>query len=133
MKKKVTSSDKLKRLIKLLEEKKAQDIVILDTRKQSDIWNNFIICSAMSSIHIKALKNYILTEMKKYDYLPVHSEGEFDSNWVVIDYDDVLLHIFDEKTRKYYSLEKLWGESETKVIKKQKKVAKNERTKKNKN
>jgi len=109
--------DKLKKLIKLLEEKKARDIIILDTKKQSDIWEHFIICSALSKVHIKALKNYIITEMKKNNYFISHKDGEFDSNWIVLDYEDVLLHIFDDKTRKYYALEKLWGENETEVIK----------------
>lgn len=117
MKKTDETSDKLKKLVKLLEEKKAQDIIILDTKKQSDIWDNFIICSALSNIHIKALKNYIITEMKKNNYFVSHSEGEFDSNWIVLDYEDILLHIFDDKTRKYYALEKLWSEDEIKIVK----------------
>lgn len=117
MKKKYETTDKLKKLVQLLEEKKAQDIIILDTKKQSDIWDNFIICSALSNIHIKALKNYIITEMKKSNYFLSHSEGEFDSNWIVLDYEDILLHIFDDKTRKYYALEKLWSEDEIKIVK----------------
>lgn len=116
MKKKEIISIKLKKMIELLEEKKSQDIVILDTRKQSDIWDYFVICSAMSGIHIKALKNYIIAEMKKNKFFISHSEGEFDSNWIVLDYEDILLHIFEEKTRRYYALEKLWGENEIKTV-----------------
>ncbi|MBP7791806.1 MAG: ribosome silencing factor [Candidatus Goldbacteria bacterium] len=123
---------KLKKIIGLLEEKKAQDVVILDTSKQSDIWDYFILCSALSGMHIKALKNYVLAEMKKNNYFVSHNEGDFDSNWVVLDYGDFLLHIFDDKTRKYYALEKLWSEDEIKMVK-TKKEGKNEKTRKNKN
>lgn len=130
MKKTNETADKLKKLVKLLEEKKAKDIIILDTKKQSDIWDNFIICSALSNIHIKALKNYIITEMKKNNYFISHSEGEFDSNWVVLDYEDILLHIFEDKTRKYYALEKLWSEDEIKIVKTRKR-GKNEKIIKN--
>ncbi len=132
MKKQLTVKTKLEKLIKLLENKKAQDIIILDTKKQSDIWDYFIICSAMSNIHLKALKNYIISEMKKSNYFISHSDGEFDSNWIVLDYEDILLHIFDDKTRKYYALEKLWGEDEMKIIK-AKKEDKNGKVRKNKN
>ena len=132
MKKTNGTTAKLKKIVDLLETKKAQDVVILDTKKHSDLWDYFIICSALSNIHIKALKNYVESEMKKNNYYVSHSEGEFDSKWVVLDYDDILLHIFDDTTRKYYGLEKLWGESEIKKIK-TKKRSKNEKTGKNNN
>ncbi len=91
--------------------KKAFDIIILDLRRLTYITDYFVICSGSSTTQVSAITDWIGQSLAKSGVHPSHIEGEAESNWVLMDYGDVVVHIFDEQTRVYYSLEKLWGEA----------------------
>lgn len=93
------------------DDKKAFDIQILDLRGLTYITDYFVICSGGSSTQVSAISDQIGEALAKSGVRPSHVEGQAESNWVLMDYGDVVVHIFDEQTRVYYSLEKLWGEA----------------------
>ncbi len=98
-------------IINLLESKKAQDIVLIDISKKVDFADYFIICSAHSTKHTQGLTDFITFELEKLGIKPLGIEGYELGQWIVIDYDTVVVHIFYEPIRKIYALEELWGES----------------------
>lgn len=91
--------------------KKAFDILILDLRGLTYISDYFVICSANNTSQTVAISDWIGQTLAKTDIRPSHVEGDADAKWVLMDYGDVVVHIFDEQTRLYYSLDKLWGDA----------------------
>ena len=98
--------------LKGLEDKKAMDVRVFDVSDVSPFWDYFIIATGTSKTHISALFKSAEDEVQKAGGIIVHKEKGGDSNWMLLDTADVLVHIFDNETRLYYSLEKLWGEKE---------------------
>jgi ribosome-associated protein len=91
--------------------KKAFNVVILDLRKLTYITDYFVICSGSSITQVSAIADEVGRVLAKSGIHPSHVEGQADATWVLMDYGDVVVHIFDEQTRAFYSLEKLWSES----------------------
>ena len=91
--------------------KKAFDIQILDLRGLTYITDYFVICSAANTPQISAITDSIGHDLAAQGIRAEHIEGGAESTWVLMDYADVVVHIFDEQTRAFYSLEKLWSES----------------------
>ena len=91
--------------------KKAFDILILDLRSLTYIADYFVICSAGNTTQVAAISDGIGQVLAKAGIHPSHIEGETEATWVLMDYGDIVVHIFDEQTRIYYSLEKLWGDA----------------------
>jgi ribosome-associated protein len=91
--------------------KKAFDILILDLRRLTYITDYFVICSGSNITQVSAISDWIGQTLAKADVHPFHIEGRMDSSWVLMDYGDVVVHIFDEQTRLHYALDKLWGEA----------------------
>jgi ribosome-associated protein len=92
--------------------KKADDIRVLDLRKLTTIADFFVICSAQSEPQVKAVADAILEGSKKEGQTVWHKEGTNMKSWVLLDFVDVVVHIFLRDTRSFYSLEKLWGDAE---------------------
>ena len=92
--------------------KKAEDIIILDLRKLTTITDFFVICSGNSDKQVKAIVDVIIEELEKFGVKPWHKEGYQYLNWVLLDYIDVVVHVFQKETRGFYSLERLWGDAE---------------------
>ncbi|MCP4546181.1 MAG: ribosome silencing factor [bacterium] len=98
--------------------KKAEDVVILDLRKLSPIADFFVICSGQSEVQVRAIANSIedacleLPEKAK----PWHVEGNDTLRWVLLDYVNIVVHVFRNETREYYSLEKFWGDAPRELI-----------------
>lgn len=88
---------------------KAQDSVVLDVRGKSPITETMIICTGTSKRHVHSIANHLTTEVKKAGYLVLGSEGEQESDWIVVDLDEVIVHIMQEEARALYELEKLWS------------------------
>ena len=88
--------------------KKARDTIILELRDLSTIADYFIICSGDNPAQIRAIAEAILENFSKIKVFPAGKEGMNSARWVLIDYGDIVIHIFDEETRAYYELEKLW-------------------------
>ncbi len=113
----MTANKKVQKILKVLSDKKAQDIKVFNVKNNSDIWDYFVIATALSEPHLRSLYNYLTEEMEKQDYKIFYKDtGEF-KNWVVIDFGEILVHLFDKDTRLFYSIEKLWGEKEEKIKK----------------
>ena len=92
-------------------DKKAEDVVILDLRKISSLTDFFVICSGTSDPHLKAIANEILNKLKELGLHRKHYAGTPASRWLVLDYADVLVHIFHPKSREFYALEDLWKDA----------------------
>lgn len=95
-----------KTLAQIISDRKGDDIIIFDLREISPITDFFVIATGLSSIHNKTIAEYLI-EYKK----PNHSEGMEEGNWVLLDYIDVIVHIFSKETRDFYGLERLWGDA----------------------
>lgn len=105
-------------IVKGMQEKKAQDIVVMDMRKvKSAIVDFFIICSGTSDTQIEAIANSIEEEVyKNLHENPWHQEGKQNKEWILLDYVDVVAHIFKKSKREYFALEELWGDAQIKYI-----------------
>jgi len=101
-----------KELALLTLEKKASDVKILDLRKLTTITDFFVICTSGSDIQSKAIADAVIEGAKKIGQRPWHKEGMSQRSWVLLDYVDVVVHIFLNETRQFYGLEKLWGDAE---------------------
>ncbi len=93
------------------EEKMAENVVILDVAEVTDFAQYFIIASGMSERQVQAIADNIQEVMKKNKILPVGIEGHNEGKWILMDYDDVIIHIFHEPVRELYDLERLWHDA----------------------
>jgi ribosome-associated protein len=94
------------------DDKKAEDIVILDVRGISTITDYFVICTASSPPHLRAVQNEIDEQMhQEHGQMPRWADRNFESQWLVLDYSDVMVHIFQQEKREFYALEELWGDA----------------------
>jgi ribosome-associated protein len=99
-------------ICELAADKKALDIVELDLRGVIDYTDYFVICSGNSDRQVKAIADAILAGLKAdHDVRPKRVEGLTQARWVLMDYLDVVVHIFVPEVREYYGLERLWGEA----------------------
>lgn len=104
-------------IVNTLEDKKAENIVLLDLRPNGlktdyAIADFFVICNGTSNRHIKALSENVRETMKlAADRLPMSEEGNADSGWILMDYGYVIVHIMGEEERRYYDLEGLWKQA----------------------
>ena len=105
-----TSLDLAKTIAKLAIDKKAERVISIDLKGLTSITDHFLICSADTDVQIKAIADNI---RKKTHTKPVRIEGYEKMNWVILDYIDVVVHIFKNIEREYYNLEKLWGDAKT--------------------
>lgn len=101
-------------VVKGMQEKKAEDIVLMDLRKVNNaIADYFVICSGTSDTHIDAIAESVDQEVTNVDgESPWHREGTNNKTWVLLDYVDVVVHIFNRDKRAFYELEELWGDAE---------------------
>lgn len=89
-------------------DKKAGDVVVLELKNLSTIADYFLICSGSSTTQVKAIADSIIDGFSSNRVKPIGIEGLRNSHWVLIDYGDVIVHVFEDETRQYYQLEKLW-------------------------
>lgn len=92
-------------------EKKAEGVVILDLKGISGVADFFLVASAQSTIQIQAIVEAIEQALKTQGVRLLHSEGVPESGWLLLDYGDVVIHVFLEETRSFYALERLWGDA----------------------
>lgn len=92
-------------------EKKAKDLVVMNVSGISSFTDYFVICSGASDRQVQAIASSIQEKMKKNGALPLGVEGEKNGQWVLMDYDDVVVHIFYEPIREFYGMERLWYEA----------------------
>lgn len=95
------------------EEKLATDIDVLDIRERHGICDYFIIMSGTSPRQVETIADYIEEQMDKHDEELLHVEGKNTNRWIILDYNDVIVHVFHKDEREYYNLERLWTDSQT--------------------
>ena len=89
--------------------------MLLDTQGVCSFTDYFVICTGESTRQVKAIADAISESLKKEKILPLHEEGTPDSGWVLLDYSDIVVHVFSSFARDYYQLDKLWQNACTKV------------------
>ncbi|MFQ5627678.1 MAG: ribosome silencing factor [bacterium] len=97
--------------------KKAENIRIFDLRKLSSVTDFFVICSGTTEVHVKAIYEEVDRELSQKKIAPNHIEGTELGRWVLIDYIDVVIHIFQPAIREFYGLERLWGDAHIEEVK----------------
>jgi ribosome-associated protein len=100
-------------VIDAIEDIKGFDITVMDVRKLTSLTNYMIVASATSSRQAKAIADNVREKIKEKGYAIRGTEGEKDGEWVLVDLDDIVVHIMVPATRAYYNLEQLWGEAES--------------------
>jgi len=92
-------------------EKKAEDLVVMDLRGLSDVCDFFVLASGQSSIQVKALAKHVFNSLVAAGHKPKGIEGMNDGRWALLDFFDVVVHVFHTPARDYFQLEKLWGDA----------------------
>ena len=106
----MTSLEKAKNIAKILDKKKAIDIIGIETKELTVMSDYFIIASGTSNTHVRALADEVDDEMKKVGVEVDHIEGRA-TGWILLDYNDVLVHVFQPESRQYYNIERLWNDA----------------------
>lgn len=102
----IRSSDLARRLARLVDDKKGQAIMVFDLRGLSPITDFFVIAEGLSEIHNRAIADHLSACER-----PNHIEGRESATWVLLDYIDVIVHIFSPEARRFFGLERLWGDA----------------------
>jgi ribosome-associated protein len=101
-------ADALEVYVRAVTGKKAENLVVLDVREMTSVADAFIICSGRSNRQVQAIAEYVQSELKKQHKKPLSVEGLAEGHWALLDYGDVIIHIFYEPVRLFYDLEGLW-------------------------
>lgn len=92
-------------------ERNAKDVVILDLKGLSSVTDFFVICTGNSTLHVEAIAEFIEEKLREHNVKLWNREGVKRASWILLDYIDVMIHIFTEATREFYGLERLWGDA----------------------
>ena len=104
------TADTARRIVDLLADRQAEDIVLLDIRRVASFADYFVIATSLNARQMRALVDTLDKELAKDEAGLLHVEGEADSGWVLLDYGGVIVHLFSTEGREYYDLEGLWRE-----------------------
>ena len=112
-KKNINADDQIAVILKAIDEIKGLDVQILDLREiENTVCDYFIICSGTSNTHVSAISGIIQKQVGKLaQEKPWHVEGESLAEWILIDYVNIVVHVFQKKIREYYDIESLWGDA----------------------
>lgn len=108
----MTSIEVVKNVVRALDSKKAEDISVLKVENLTSITDYFVIAAANSTTQVKAIADEVEFKLKELGVMPNKTEGYTQGNWVVLDYYQVIVHVFNTETRQFYSLENLWRDGE---------------------
>ena len=100
-------------LAQAMDSKKGKDIRVLETDGVTTLADYFVLCSGSSAPQLKALADAGETAMKDHGILPHHVEGHRGGTWILQDYGDVVVHVFDKEARAFYDLDRLWADAKT--------------------
>ena len=117
-KKNVGLSILIEKIVIGISDVKGQDIEMIDLRKiENRICDFYIICSGSSNTHVSAILDSVKKKVSKsLEEKPSHTEGEENAEWILLDYINVVVHIFQKKVRDFYKIEELWGDCKTNMI-----------------
>ncbi len=104
-----------KAAVDIASDKKASDVLLLDISDISTIADFFVICTGNNTRQIQAIGDALNDDLKKQGARLLYREGDADTGWVLLDYGDIIIHVFAPKEREYYRLERLWSEAKTVV------------------
>ncbi len=105
----MTSKEKCLTICNILSSKKAGNIVYIDVAEKTSLCDYFIVCSGRSTTQVKALAENLEEKLEKeHGEIPRRKEGVREGRWAVVDYADVIVHIFSDEERDFYNLERLW-------------------------
>ncbi len=102
------SIEKARSAVRAALDKKAKDVLVLELKDLSIMADYFVICSGESTTHVRSIVDNIEEKLRQESIRPAGVEGYNLSRWVLMDYSDVIVHVFEEETRAFYELEKLW-------------------------
>ena len=102
--------------VELMQDKKVQDIVILDVKELTSLTDYFILCTSESTPQTKAVMDHIYKNMRANGLRPNNLEDTKTLEWVAMDYFNIVIHIFNKETRDYYQFERLWGDAKIEKI-----------------
>jgi ribosome-associated protein len=106
----------VERAVQAARDKKALDLVVLDLRPMAGFADFFVICSGQNTRQVQAIADGVEEALRKEHVRPAHVEGFKRAEWVLLDYFDVLVHVFSAERREFYALERLWGSAERVAI-----------------
>jgi ribosome-associated protein len=101
--------------VRSLNDKKGENITVLDVSSSTPMWDYFIVCSGTSSVHAGALRDTLKKDMAEAGNIIAHEDRDRELKWLVVDFGDMLVHIFEKETRGYYNLESIWSGHEVDV------------------
>ena len=105
----------IKRILKLLEDAKAEEIVLIDAQHRSSLADYLLICEGRSQLHCRGIAENVGHNLKREGEASLGIEGEREGNWVLLDYGNIILHVFHPEIRKYYRLEELYEQGQAKT------------------
>ena len=97
-----------KKILELLQESKAEEIILIDVRETSNLADYLFICEGRSQLHCRGIAQNVVFRLKHQGDVHLGIEGELEGNWVLLDYGNIILHVFHPEIRKYYNIEKLF-------------------------
>ncbi len=106
----IISKDDALAVAQTIVDKKAQDVILLEISEVVAYADYFLICSGRSVVQVKAIANAVEEYMKDKGVRPLHIEGLTEGRWVLLDYDELIVHVFLEEIRHFYNLERLWDD-----------------------
>lgn len=106
----MTEQERLKLIVKTLDRKKAEDIRVMEIGNLTIVADYFIIASGTSTTQVKSLADEVDFILGQQGVHVLHTEGYQNANWIVLDYGDLVVHVFHAETRRFYSLERLWSD-----------------------
>lgn len=104
--------ESVQKAVKILDEKLAENIVIIDIQKVSVIGDYFVIATGKNANHVKALSDYVSEGLAKDKIFEKQIEGYENAGWILMDYGDFIIHLFDQENREYYDLERIWRDAD---------------------
>jgi ribosome-associated protein len=105
--------ERLKVIVEALDDKRATNIDVLDISELSSLSDYFVICTCNSGVQVRAAADEVEVKMKEHGEAPLHTEGYRHGNWILLDYDNIIVHVMERETRAFYSLEHLWDDAKT--------------------
>lgn len=104
---------KLEIITKALDDKKASDIEVLNVSEQTSLGDYFVVASCQSTVQVRACVDEVEEKLQDEGIVVLHKEGYQGGSWILMDYGDIIVHVMQQETREFYSIERLWDDSGT--------------------
>jgi ribosome-associated protein len=104
-------SERVRRAVTAADDRKAFDLKVLELARVTDFTDYFLICSGGSDRQVQAIADAVDETLRADKVRPLHAEGYNGGHWILLDYGDFIVHVFDEETRRFYGLERLWADA----------------------